>query len=219
MAGSTAGARTRKAAARRGRRYRVGNPAGEAVLLCGMVKQAVKKAAPANKVVKKAAPAKKAAPVKKAAPAKKPAPVRVSTHPPKHRDAAALALFDRLRAICLALPDVTEVLAWAEPTWRVGGRIFAMGDTYHHGSAHLSVHLAAPAGAQAALIDTDRARFFRPPYTGSKGWLGVVLDTDPDWDMVASLVATAHEVIAAAARDRAAGRATTSARRPPRSRR
>lgn len=179
-----------------------------------------KKAAAAK--TKKAAPAKaKAAPAKKpVAPRKKKvASVRVSTHPPKHRDAAALALFDRLRAICLALPDVTEVEAWAEPTWRVSGRIFAMGDTFHHGSAHLSVHLAAPSGAQAALVDADGARFFRPPYTGSKGWIGVVLDTDPDWDMVASLVATAHEVIAAAARDRAAGRATTSARRPPRSRR
>lgn len=177
-----------------------------------------KKAAAAK--TKKAAPAKAPPAKKPVAPVKKPvAPVRVSTHPPKHRDAAARALFDRLRAICLALPDVTEVEAWAEPTWRVGGRIFAMGDTFHHGSAHLSVHLAAPSGAQAALVDADGARFFRPPYTGSKGWIGVVLDTDPDWEMVASLVATAHEVIAAAARDRAAGRSTTSARRPPRSRR
>ena len=124
------------------------------------------------------------------------APARASTHPPKHRSAAALALLDRLRAICLALPDVTEVLAWAEPTWRGGGKMFAMFDTYHHGSAHLAVHLAAPPGAQAQLVDADPARFFRPPYTGAKGWVGVVLDTDPDWDMVAALVATAHGVIA-----------------------
>ena len=123
-------------------------------------------------------------------------PPLVSTHPPKVRTAATLALIDRLRATCLALPDVTEVLAWGEPTWRVGGKLFAMCDTYHHGSPHLSVHLAAPAGAQAALIDTDPARFYRPPYVGGRGWIAVVLDTEPDWEMVASLVATARDLIA-----------------------
>ncbi|HEU5056493.1 MAG TPA: MmcQ/YjbR family DNA-binding protein [Kofleriaceae bacterium] len=128
---------------------------------------------------------------------KKARAARVSTHPPKRRSAATLALIDRLRSICMELPGVVEQVAWGEPTWRVGGRIFAMCDTYHHGSPHLSVHLAAPDGAQAALIEADPARFFRPPYTGGKGWVGVVLDTSPDWDMVASLVATAREHIAA----------------------
>jgi len=123
----------------------------------------------------------------------------VSKHPPKVRTAATLALIERLREICLSLPDVIEQIAWGEPTWRAG-KIFAMCDTYHHGSKHLSVHLAAPPGAQAALIDADPDRFFVPPYVGSKGWIGVVLDTDPDWDMVASLVATARELIAPAPR-------------------
>ncbi|MBK7074804.1 MAG: MmcQ/YjbR family DNA-binding protein [Myxococcales bacterium] len=140
-----------------------------------------------------ATPAAKARPAAKAKPA---TPARVSTHPPKVRTAATLALIDRLRAICVALPDVTEQVAWAEPTWRVGGKMFAMCDTYHHGSAHLSVHLPAPPGAQAALIDADPARFFRPPYVGSKGWVAVVLDTAPDWEMVAALVRTAYELIA-----------------------
>ena len=132
--------------------------------------------------------------------AKKPASARVSTHPAKKASAATLALIDRLRSICMELPGVVEQVAWGEPTWRVGGKIFAMCDNYHHGTPHLSVHLAAPAGAQAALIDADPARFFRPPYTGGKGWVAVVLDTSPDWDMVASLVATARDQIAANAK-------------------
>ncbi len=123
---------------------------------------------------------------------------RVSTHPPKVRTAATLALIERLRAICLALPGATEQVAWGEPTWRAGGKMFAMCDTYHHGSPHLAVHLPAPPGAQAALIETDPARFFRPPYTGGKGWIAIVLDTDPDWAMVASLVETAHGLVAPA---------------------
>ena len=130
-------------------------------------------------------------------PVKKPKPARVSTHPPKHRTPETLALCERLREICMGLPGVTEVIAWGEHTWR-HGKIFAMTDTYHHGSEHFSVHLPAQPGAQAALIDADPARFFRPPYTGGKGWIGIVLDTDPDWERVASLVRTAYDLVAPA---------------------
>lgn len=148
-----------------------------------------KKTAP---VKKKTAPKKNV--VKKAA-AKK--DTFVSTHPPKPRTKETLVLIERLRSICLALPEATERVAWGEPTWRIGigGKMFAMCDTYHHGSPHLSVHLPAPPGAQAQLIDADPARFYRPPYVGGKGWVGIVLDTGPDWDMVASLVGTAYELV------------------------
>ncbi len=114
----------------------------------------------------------------------------------KVRTEETLALIERLRRICQALPAVTEQIAWGEPTWR-NPKIFAMTDTYHHGSPHLSVHLPAPPGVQEALIDSDPERFFRPPYTGGKGWVGVVLDTRPDWEMVASLVRTAYDLMAA----------------------
>ena len=134
---------------------------------------------------------KKPAAKKRPAAKKKP---HVSTHPAKVRTKQTLALIERLRKICMALPEVTEQIAWGEPTWRAP-KIFAMTDTYHHGSPHLSVHLPAPPGAQAALIDSDPQRFFKPPYTGGKGWIGVVLDTKPDWEMVASLVKTAYDVV------------------------
>lgn len=119
---------------------------------------------------------------------------RVSTHPMKVHTKETRALTERLRAICMELPGVTEKIAWGEYTWRAP-KIFAMTDTYHHVSAHFSVHLPAPPGAQAALIDADPARFFKPPYTGGAGWIGVVLDTKPDWEMVAALVKTAYDVI------------------------
>jgi predicted DNA-binding protein (MmcQ/YjbR family) len=119
----------------------------------------------------------------------------VSKHPPKPRTREMLALIERLRAICLALPDTTEQEAWAEPTWRVGGRIFAQCDSRRDGQPRLSVHLPAPLGAQEALIESDPKRFYRPPYVGGRGWVGVELDTNPDWKMVASLVRTAYELI------------------------
>lgn len=96
----------------------------------------------------------------------------------------------------MALPGTTEQIAWGEPTWRVRGKIFAQLDDHHHGSGHVSVWLPAPDGAQAALIDAEPERIFRPPYVGHKGWIAVILDGDPDWSMVEALVAQAHEVIA-----------------------
>ena len=103
---------------------------------------------------------------------------------------------DRLRAICLALPETTEKLAWSEPTWRVRGKLFAQLDDHHHGADHLAVWLPAPLGEQEAMIFTDPERFFRPPYVGPRGWVGVRIDGAPDWKMVAKLVEQAHREVA-----------------------
>lgn len=69
-------------------------------------------------------------------------------------------------------------------------------DDHHHGAAHLSVWLPQPLGAQEALIAADAARFFRPPYVGPSGWVGVVLDTGPDWGAVERLVRDAYVMVA-----------------------
>ena len=121
---------------------------------------------------------------------------RVSTHPPKERTPAIEAVIARVSELCLALPDVTEVMAWGEPTWRARGKLFAMFDTHHHGNPHLSVWLAAPPGAQAALIDADPERFWRPPYLGHRGWVGMRLDGRPDWAEVAALVRRSYRMTA-----------------------
>ena len=107
---------------------------------------------------------------------------------------------DRLRAICLALPDTTEKLAWGEPTWRVKGRLFAQLDDHHHGADHLAVWLPAPLGEQEAMVFTDPVRFFRPPYVGPKGWVGVRIDRRPDWAVVKRLVAQAYGLVASKTR-------------------
>jgi predicted DNA-binding protein (MmcQ/YjbR family) len=115
---------------------------------------------------------------------------------PRRSPAAARTPVDRLRAICLALPETTEKLAWGEPTWRVKGRLFAQLDDHHHGADHLAVWLPAPLGEQEAMIFSDPARFFRPPYVGHRGWVGVRIDRRPDWTLVASLVEQAYRQVA-----------------------
>jgi len=110
------------------------------------------------------------------------------------RDKAALG---RLRAICLALPEAGEKISHGEPTWLAGkGKVFAMLDNHHHGAAHLSVWLPAGLGAQEALIESDPKRYFRPPYVGHRGWVGVVLDGKPDWKVVAWLVEQGYRLVA-----------------------
>src|SRR2546428_8908836 len=87
----------------------------------------------------------------------------------------------RVRAICLALPDASERASHGESAFFVKGRSFLHTDAYHHGAAHYSVWVAAPLGAQDVLVRSDPERFFRPPYVGGRGWVGVTLDRDPDW--------------------------------------
>lgn len=139
-----------------------------------------------------------AKPTRTAAKAKAPPIVAsTSTHPVKRRTRESLAIIEKLRALCADLPGTVEQLAWGEPTWRVKGKLYAQLDDHHHGSQHVAVWIPAEPGVQQALIDSDPARFFRPPYVGHKGWVAIVLDTDPDWGMVSALLAQAHALIGA----------------------
>jgi hypothetical protein len=107
-------------------------------------------------------------------------------------------MLDRLRAVCLALPEVTERLSHGAPTFFVRGRatfVTLWADGHHdHGFPHL--WCAAPPGAQEELVAADPERFFRPPYLGHRGWLGVRLDGEPDWDEIAELCQDAYRAVA-----------------------
>ena len=67
---------------------------------------------------------------------------------------------------------------------------------HHHDDGRLAIWVAAPAGAQEALTGADPVRFFRPPYVGVRGWIGVRLDTRPDWDHIAALILDAYRATA-----------------------
>jgi hypothetical protein len=69
-------------------------------------------------------------------------------------------------------------------------------DDHHHGADHLGFWCAAPPGAQAELLQAEPDRFFRPPYVGAKGWLGVRIDRDPDWTEIAEICTDAYRQVA-----------------------
>ena len=81
----------------------------------------------------------------------------------------------RIRGICLALPDTTEKLSHGEPTFFTTQGVFAMFANDHHRDGHVGVWLPAPLGLQEALIEEDPAVYYRPPYVGSSGWIGIDL--------------------------------------------
>jgi predicted DNA-binding protein (MmcQ/YjbR family) len=100
---------------------------------------------------------------------------------------------ERLRAICLALPDAVEKEAWGDPTFRVRDKIFAM---EKRGDGRISLWCKAPPGSQMVLVGADPDRFFVPPYVGHKGWVGMRLDGSPDWAEVAALVKRSYRLVA-----------------------
>ena len=100
---------------------------------------------------------------------------------------------DRLRNLCLALPEAAEQETWGDPTFRVGGEIFAM---LKRGDGRASVWLKAPDGSQSILVGADPDRFFVPPYLGHRGWVGIRVDDDPDWAEIAALLQRSYRLIA-----------------------
>jgi hypothetical protein len=123
------------------------------------------------------------------------------------RPAERERILERLRAVCLALPEVEERLSHGAPTFFVRGkRPFLMVLADHHGDGRFAIWCAAAGGMQQMLVDADPERFFVPPYVGHRGWLGVRLDRGLDWDKLAGVAEDAYAEIAPARLVEVAGR-------------
>ena len=90
---------------------------------------------------------------------------------------------ERVRRICLALPATSERLSHGEPTFFVQNKVFVMFANNHHNDGHIAVWLPVPPGFQADLIEEAPQTFFRPPYVGHRGWIGIDLDQVSDADL------------------------------------
>jgi predicted DNA-binding protein (MmcQ/YjbR family) len=101
---------------------------------------------------------------------------------------------ERVRALCLALPEAFELETWDHPTFRVGsgrGKIFCTAAP--DGS---TITLKADPVEREALLDQG-GPFYVPPYVGDKGWIGIRSDhLQTDWEEVAELIATSYCLVA-----------------------
>ena len=80
----------------------------------------------------------------------------------------------------MALPETTEKLSHGEPTWFVKKKVFAMFSNNHHNDGHVAVTIPAAIGIQEMLIESSPEKFYRPPYVGVRGWVGIELNRVSD---------------------------------------
>lgn len=90
---------------------------------------------------------------------------------------------ERVRRICLSLPETWEKISHGEPTWFVGKKVFAMFSNNHHGDGHVAVTVPAAIGIQEMLIKKSPKKFYRPPYVGVRGWIGIEVDRVSDKEL------------------------------------
>ncbi len=107
---------------------------------------------------------------------------------------AALA---RLRSIAEALPEVSERLSHGTPTFFIREKktLVSLWEN-HHGAEGVYLWCPAPPGAQAELVESEPERFFVPPYVGGRGWIGVRLENEPDWNEIAAIIEDAYRLVA-----------------------
>jgi hypothetical protein len=106
-------------------------------------------------------------------------------------------VLERIRELCLTLPETSERLSHGQPTFFVRERrSFLMVLDNHHDDGRFAIWCAAEDGLQEMLVEADPERFFRPPYVGHRGWLGVRLDRGLDWDELAGIVEDAYAEVA-----------------------
>ena len=102
-----------------------------------------------------------------------------------------------VRDICFSFPEVVERLSHGSPSFFIRGKkTLAMFVDDHHGDDILGIWCPAFPGVQEELIEQEPERFFRPPYVGPSGWIGVRLDRDVDWDEVREILADSYRKVA-----------------------
>lgn len=95
------------------------------------------------------------------------------------------------------MPEVTERLSHGAPTFFIRDKktLCTLHDD-HHGVHGLALWVPAPPGVQEQLIDDEPNRFFRPPYVGHRGWVGVYLAVEPDWEEITEILREAFRLVA-----------------------
>ena len=106
-------------------------------------------------------------------------------------------IYAAVQRVCLAFPEAVEKETWGHPTFRVRDKMFVAcgGSENDAGELRVTMTMKAEPGEQDALL-AEGYPFFYPKYVGSKGWIGIHLSSDTDWDEIAELVEESYRVIA-----------------------
>jgi hypothetical protein len=94
---------------------------------------------------------------------------------------------ERVRRICLDLPETWEKISHGEPTFFVRKKVFATSSMNHHNDGHYAVVIPAAIGIQEMLVKKSPKKFYRPPYVGVRGWVGIELARISDKELALHL--------------------------------
>lgn len=109
----------------------------------------------------------------------------------------AASALERVRELCLALPETNERPSHGAPTFFIRDKkTFVTFMDNHHGDGRLALWCAAPPGMQDDLVRAQPELFFVPPYVGHRGWLGVRLDQGEHWETVTAAIREAYRAVA-----------------------
>ncbi len=96
----------------------------------------------------------------------------------------------RLRQICVALPETSEVIAWGHPNFKVANKTFAAFEKY---KGEWAIAFKAEREHQQFLVDSDE-RFYVSPYVGKHGWVSMKIRDGVDWAQVKTLVTQSYRL-------------------------
>lgn len=104
-----------------------------------------------------------------------------------------MTTLEEVRAHCLVLPAVSERLSHGHPAFFIREKKgFVHFHDGFHGDQRRTLWCAAPSGQQEGLVMGSPEHYFRPPYVGHRGWVGLYLDVDLAWDAVAGAIEEAY---------------------------
>jgi hypothetical protein len=109
---------------------------------------------------------------------------------------SSIGLAKKIRSICMDLPGVTERSSHGAPAFFAGKQFVMLWPEGHHDHGFPHLWCAAPPGVQDDLVTTEPDRFFRPPYVGGRGWIGVRLDGKVDWPEITVICEEAFRTVA-----------------------
>jgi predicted DNA-binding protein (MmcQ/YjbR family) len=104
---------------------------------------------------------------------------------------AAATVLDKLRVICLALPEARETITFGHPTFQAGKKTFAVLEEYR---GELCIVFKTELPVQQALIKSPR--FFAAPYIGKHGWVSLRAGGALDWKEIRDLVLGSYRLVA-----------------------
>ncbi len=97
------------------------------------------------------------------------------------------SVYEAVQAACLAFDETEEKISHGFPIFTVRGKQFATYSLNHHGDGKIALLLNASVESQTMLIESAPKIFFKPPYIGHKGWIGVELNKGLKWPRVLQL--------------------------------